>query len=85
MVREDVNGDVVDLLPANQKAATAFLDKNRSGADRIMGHLNNAKARPLSAKYLEVADIQMGMMQDIYSGTPAKDAAAKACSAIDGL
>lgn len=85
MVREDVNGDVVDLLPANQKAANAFLDKNRSGADRIMAHLNNAKARPLSAKYLEVADIQMGMMQDIYSGTPAKDAAAKACSAIDGL
>lgn len=85
MTREDVNGDVVDLIPANVKAAEAFLAENRIGPDRIMAHLNAAKPRPLSPRYLEVADIEITMTQDILSGTAAADAAAEACAAIDAL
>lgn len=85
MVREDVNGDVVDLIPANVKAADAFLKANRHDPATIMEHLNNASPRPLSPKYLEVADIQMTMAQDLFSGTSAQQAADKACSAIEAL
>lgn len=85
MTREDVNGDVVDLIPANINAAKAFLEENRRGAARIMKYLNNAEARPLSPVYLEVSDAEMAMMQDIYAGVPAQEAADKACKVIDAL
>ncbi|MHA3980587.1 ABC transporter substrate-binding protein [Halovulum sp. GXIMD14794] len=85
MVREDVNGDVVDLLPANVAAAEAFLADNREGPEQIMEHLSNAMPRPLSARYLEVADIQMTLYQDVFSGRDVQEAADEACSAIDGL
>ncbi|MEL6464260.1 MAG: sugar ABC transporter substrate-binding protein [Pseudomonadota bacterium] len=85
MVREDVNGDVVDLIPANQAAATAFLEANRQGPAEIMAHLNNAKARPLSPRYLEVADAQMTLYQDVFSGADVQEAADAACQAIDAL
>ena len=85
MVREDVNGDVVDLIPANMAAAEEFLAENRVGPDRIMEHLENAQPRPLSPRYLEVSDIQVRMMQDIYSGGDAQAAADAACADIDAL
>lgn len=85
LTREDVNGAVVDLIPANVKAADAFLKANRKGADRIMAHLNNAAPRPLSAHYLEVSDIEVALAQDIYSGNDPKASAEKACAAIDAL
>jgi ABC-type glycerol-3-phosphate transport system substrate-binding protein len=79
----EINGSVVDLIPANVNAAEPFLEENRIGADRIMEHLNNASPRPLSPVYLQVADIQMDMVQEMFSGTPVADAAAAACEAID--
>ncbi|MEM6381418.1 MAG: sugar ABC transporter substrate-binding protein [Pseudomonadota bacterium] len=85
MVREDVNGDVVDLIPANMAAAEAFLAENREGPEAIMEHLGNAQARPLSARYLEVADIQMTLYQDIFSGEDVQASADAACSDIDAL
>ncbi len=85
MVREDVNGDVVDLIPANKAAADAFLKANRKDPAKIMEHLNNASPRPLSPKYLEVADIQMRLAQDVYGGGDVKEAAAAACTAINAL
>jgi ABC-type glycerol-3-phosphate transport system substrate-binding protein len=85
LTREDVNGAVVDLIPANVKAAKAFLEKNRKGADRIMEHLQNAAPRPLSPRYLEVSDIEVTLAQDVYSGNDPKAAAKKACDAIDAL
>ncbi|MEM8822780.1 MAG: sugar ABC transporter substrate-binding protein [Pseudomonadota bacterium] len=85
MVREDVNGDVVDLIPANQAAAEAFLAENRSGPAEIMAHLNNAQARPLSPRYLEIADIQMTLYQDVFSGGDVQAAADSACTEIDAL
>lgn len=85
MVREDVNGDVVDLIPANKAAAGPFLAENREGADRIMSHLENAAPRPLSPRYLEVADVQMRLYQDVFSGADVGTAAAEACEAIDAL
>lgn len=85
MVREDVNGDVVDLIPANVAAAEAFLEANREGPAEILAHLGNAKPRPLSARYLEVAEIQMTLYQDIFSGATVAEAAASACSDIDAL
>ena len=77
LTREDVNGAVVDLIPANVKAAKAFLEANRKGADRIMTHLENAAPRPLSPRYLEVSDIEVTLAQDVYSGTDPKAAARK--------
>lgn len=85
MIRDDVNGDVVDLVPANKVAAERFLAENRVGADRIMTHLNNASPRPLSARYLEVADIQMRLAQEVYSDENVQEAADEACEAIDAL
>lgn len=85
MVREDVNGDVVDLIPANKAAAETFLADNRSRPDVIMTHLDNANPRPLSPRYLEIADIQMRLAQDVYSGEDPAEAAATACAAIDAL
>ena len=53
LTREDVNGAVVDLIPANVKAAKAFLAANRKAPDRIMELLDHAAPRPLSPRYLE--------------------------------
>ena len=85
LTREDVNGAVVDLIPANVKAADAFLKANRKGPDRIMAHLQNAAPRPLSPRYLEVSDIEVTLAQDVYAGKDPKEAAARACAAIDAL
>lgn len=85
MTREDVNGAVVDLIPANVAAAQTFLETNRKGPDRILAHLNNAAPRPLSPRYLEVSDIQVRLAQDVYSGKDPAAAAAEACAAIDAL
>ncbi len=85
LTQEDVNGKVVDLIPANVKAANAFLKENRKGPERIMEQLNNAAPRPLSPRYLEVSDIQVTLAQDVFAGMDPKEAAAKACAAIDAL
>lgn len=85
MVREDVNGDVVDLLPANKASAETFLAANREGPEAIMEHLSNAKARPLSAHYLEAADIQMTLYQEVFSGANVQEVADTACADIDAL
>jgi ABC-type glycerol-3-phosphate transport system substrate-binding protein len=85
LTREDVNGAVVDLIPANVRAAKTFLEANRKGADRILAHLENAAPRPLSARYLEVSDIEVTLAQDVYGGMDPKAAAEKACAAIDAL
>ena len=83
LTREDVNGKVVDLIPANIKAADAFLKANRKGPEKILEQLNNAAPRPLSPRYLEVSNIEVTLAQDIYAGMDAAQAAAKACKAID--
>jgi ABC-type glycerol-3-phosphate transport system substrate-binding protein len=80
-----VNGRVVDLIPANVEAADNFLQENRQGPDKILEHLNNARPRPLSPNYLQVATIEQEMMQTIFSGTPVEDAVAAACSEIESL
>jgi ABC-type glycerol-3-phosphate transport system substrate-binding protein len=85
LTREDLNGAVVDLIPANVGAAKTFLAANRKDPDRIMTHLQNAAPRPLSPRYLELSDIQVSLAQDVYSGGDPKAAAAKACAAIDAL
>jgi multiple sugar transport system substrate-binding protein len=85
LTREDVNGKVVDLIPANVKAADAFLKANRKGPDRILEQLNNASPRPLSPRYLEVSDVQVTLAQDVFGGMDPKAAADKACKAINAL
>jgi ABC-type glycerol-3-phosphate transport system substrate-binding protein len=85
MTRQDVNGAVVDLIPANVAAAKSFLAKTRRHPDVILDHLNNARPRPLSPHYLEVSDIQQTLVQKMLSGTPVADAAREACAAIDAL
>ena len=85
LTRPDINGKVVDLIPANVKAADAFLKANRKGPDRVLEQLNNASPRPLSPRYLEVSDVEVTLAQDVYGGMDAKQAAEKACKAIDAL
>lgn len=85
LTRPDINGRVVDLLPANKEAADAFVKENRKDPEVILEHLNNARPRPLSPNYLQVADIEMDMLQAIFGGTPVPDATADACQKIDAL
>ena len=85
LTREDVNGDVVDLIPANVKAAQAFLTKNRKDPDKVMQLLNAAAPRPLSPRYLEVSDVEVTLAQDVYAGKDPAQAAKAACDKIDTL
>ena len=55
MTAKEVNGKVVDLIPANVEAATAFLKANRNDPDQIVEHLNNARPRPLVASLPQVS------------------------------
>ena len=85
LTREDVNGAVVDLIPANVKAAKAFLAANRKDPDKIMELLDHAAPRPLSPRYLELSDVEVTLAQDVYGGKDATEAAKDACSKIDAL
>jgi ABC-type glycerol-3-phosphate transport system substrate-binding protein len=85
LTRPDVNGRVVDLVPANTEAADAFLKENRRHPDLILEHLENARPRPLSPQYLELSSIENEMLQEIFSGTPVEQAAADACNEIENL
>jgi ABC-type glycerol-3-phosphate transport system substrate-binding protein len=85
LTRPDVNAAVVDLIPANIEAARGFLQKNRKRPDVILEHLNNAKPRPLSTRYLQVSEAQQIMVQKILSGAPVEAAAKEACATIDAL
>jgi ABC-type glycerol-3-phosphate transport system substrate-binding protein len=85
LTRENVNGDVVDLIPANVNAAKAFLAKNRKNPDKVMTLLQNAAARPLSPRYLEVSDVEVTLAQDVYGGKDPAAAAKDACTKIDAL
>jgi ABC-type glycerol-3-phosphate transport system substrate-binding protein len=85
LTREDVNGAVVDLIPANVKAAKAFLAANRKEPDKIMELLDHAAPRPLSPRYLELSDIEVSLAQDVYGGKDATEAAKEACHKIDAL
>ena len=85
LTRTDVNGAVVDLVPANVDAAKTFLQANRKQPDHIMQLLQDSSPRPLSPKYLQVSDIEVNLAQDVFGGVAPKEAAAKACSAIDAL
>ncbi len=85
MTQPDINGQVVDLIPANVEAATKFLNDNRRGADVILEHLNNARPRPLSPEYLQVSTIQQELAQAIFTGTPVDAAVADACDQINAL
>ena len=81
----EVNGRVVDLIPANVEAAESFLEENRSRPDVIMEHLERAKPRPLSPQYLQLSTIQQEMVQAIFNGTPVTQATKDACSRIEAL
>lgn len=85
LTRDDVNGAVVDLIPANVKAAKAFLSANRKAPDRITELLDHAAPRPLSPRYLEVSDVEVTLAQDVYGGKDPTEAAKDACSKIDAL
>ena len=85
LTRPDVNGAVVDLIPANKEAAAAFLKDHRRNPQAILAHLEAARPRPLSPRYLEVSDIQVTLAQDLFSGMAPAEAAKKACAAIDAL
>lgn len=85
LTREDVNGAVVDLIPANVKAAKTFLAANRKDPDKIMKLLDHAAPRPLSPRYLELSDVEVTLAQDVYGGKDATEAATDACGKIDAL
>jgi ABC-type glycerol-3-phosphate transport system substrate-binding protein len=85
LTQPDVNGKVVDLIPANIEAATAFLNANRLHPDLILEHLNNARPRPLSPEYLQVSTIEQELAQAIFTGTSVDDAVKSACDQINAL
>ncbi len=81
----EVNGKVVDLIPANIEAAEAFLEENRSDPEAILEHLNNARPRPLSPVYNQVSAVQQELAQAIFTGTPVEEAVATACEEINDI
>jgi ABC-type glycerol-3-phosphate transport system substrate-binding protein len=81
----EINAKVVNLIPANVEAATAFLNETRRGPELILEHLDNALPRPLSPEYLSVSLIQQELAQAIFTGTPVEDAVATACEQINAL
>lgn len=85
LTSKEVNGKVVDLIPANIAAATAFLRDNRRNPAQIMAHLNNARPRPLSPRYLDLSSVQQDMLQAVLNGTSVESATADACAKIDAL
>ncbi len=85
MTSKEINGKVVDLIPANIEAATAFLKANRKDPDKILEQLTNARPRPLSPVYNQVSAVQQDLAQAIFTGTPVKDAVTKACDDISKL
>jgi hypothetical protein len=85
LTRPDVNGAVVDLIPASKTAAKKFLEESRKNPDLIFECLQRAKPRPLSPHYLEVSDIENAMIQEILGGGNVMEAAKKASAAIDQL
>jgi ABC-type glycerol-3-phosphate transport system substrate-binding protein len=85
LTSKEINGKVVDLIPANIEAAQMFVEEERVGPDRILEHLNNARPRPLSPEYLQVSTIQQEMMQAMFTGTSVADAVANACEQINAL
>lgn len=81
----EVNPRVVDLVPANVDAAETFLQENREDPELVLDHLDRARPRPLAVEYLQISEIQMEMMQRVFDGTPASEAAATACEEIEAL
>jgi ABC-type glycerol-3-phosphate transport system substrate-binding protein len=85
MTSPEINGQVVQLIPANIEAATKFLQDTRKGPDRILEQLTNARPRPLSPEYLQVSTIEQELMQALVTGTSVNDAVASACDQINAL
>ena len=82
MTDPEINPLVVDLIPANVEAAEPFLEE-RGEAELVFEHLDNARPRPLAVNYLEIAEIQMSMMQAIFDGEGVEESVQDACEQIE--
>jgi multiple sugar transport system substrate-binding protein len=76
---------VNSLIPALLDAGAEFIDELRVGADVIFDTVNNGFPRPLSAVYPQVSQAQQDMMQLIWSGTDAQQAADAAAEEINEI
>ena len=85
LTRPDVNGAVVDLIPANVQAATDFLAEEPQGSGPDPGAPEQCAPRPLSPRYLEVSDIEVdaGAGRAVRQGRGA--GGGDGCKAIDAL
>ena len=66
MTREDVNGAVVDLIPANVKAAEAFLEANRKDPERDPGAAQQRQAAAAVAALPRGLRHPGDLVQDVY-------------------
>jgi len=83
---KQVQQDVNSLIPARSDAGEAFVRAKRKQPDVILKTVQTGKApRSNSPVWPQISDALQTMMQDLLSGTKAKDAADKAASAIDKI
>ena len=84
LTRPDVNGRVVDLVPANIEAADKFLKENRRHPELILKHLENARPRPCHRSIWNCLRLRTKCCRR-FSGTLAEQAAKAACNEIENL
>ena len=83
--RGDVQVAVNSLTPARREAGREFIRKRRRGPDVLLYMNEHSLPRPLSPAYNEISEIEQRMMQRIFAGTPAQEAANEAAAEIDRL
>ena len=74
---------VGSLIPARLDAGKEFIEEKRRSPDVIFETVNNGMPRPISPVYPRISDVQMDMMQDIWTGTPVDQAVAAAATEIE--
>jgi hypothetical protein len=74
---------VGSLIPARLDAGKEFIQEKRRSPDVIFETVNNGMPRPISPVYPRISDVQMDMMQDIWTGTPVDQAVAAAATEIE--
>ena len=80
---EHVQKAICSLIPARLDAGSAFIEEKRRSPEVIFETVNNGMPRPISPVYPRISDVQMDMMQDIWTGTPVDQAVAAAATGIE--
>jgi multiple sugar transport system substrate-binding protein len=80
---KDVQKAICSLIPAQLAAGKEFIQEKRRSPDVIFDTVNNGMPRPISPVYPRISDVQVNMMQSIWTGTAVDQAVADAAKGIE--